>query len=289
MLLLFSSAGLTATSDLALQIVKAAARGDVQEVRNLLSKGAGVNFTAKWNHTARYWAVDEGRTAAVKLLVEKDADATIRNREVRSALELAKFLGNEETLSILEEVGTGPPAGIPPDKLPEPAVTMSSQDMSLQQAAAEGNARLIEMLINSGANPTAVDKDGDTPLMWASDKGCEKCVKLLLKAGAQVDGQERKTRSPALMIACLDGHAGVVKLLLDAGANADLTAANQVTALMIAASGGHMEAVKLLVEHGAKTDCRDTIGRTALDYATWKGHKEVVHFLTAHTIRKESL
>ncbi|MBO8450903.1 MAG: ankyrin repeat domain-containing protein [Spirochaetes bacterium] len=56
----------------------------------------------------------------------------------------------------------------------------------------------------------------------------------------------------ALMIAAYDGHADVVRLLLDAGADVNAEDQNGSTALMLAAEEGHEDIVRILTEAGAQ-------------------------------------
>ena len=51
------------------------------------------------------------------------------------------------------------------------------------------------------------------------------------------------------MLASDAGHAGVVSLLLDAGANKGLRDNNGRTALILASRAGHVEVLSLLEEH----------------------------------------
>jgi uncharacterized protein len=54
------------------------------------------------------------------------------------------------------------------------------------------------------------------------------------------------------MSASLEGHAGVVKVLLDGGADINAKAKDGFTALKVASLMNHPEVVKLLKAHGAK-------------------------------------
>ena len=74
------------------------------------------------------------------------------------------------------------------------------------------------MFINFDADVNAQNKDGDTPLMIATEYGYIGLVKLLLDSGADVNAQNKHGKTP-LNIASYDCHSEIVKLLLNSGAN----------------------------------------------------------------------
>ena len=60
----------------------------------------------------------------------------------------------------------------------------------LSEAAASGNAAMIEALLNAGADPnTRTTADGETVLMTAARAGNVEAVKMLLSHGADVNAQ----------------------------------------------------------------------------------------------------
>jgi len=85
----------------------------------------------------------------------------------------------------------------------------------------------------------------DYSLRWASYNGHAEVVKTLLDAGADAHADN----DYSLRWASCNGHAEVVKTLLDAGADAH---ADNNWALQWASRNGHAEVVKLLKQHGAK-------------------------------------
>ncbi len=69
----------------------------------------------------------------------------------------------------------------------------------------------------AGADPTARDEQGTTPLHMAAAWGYESVFKALLDAGAKPDARHKKGSTP-LHAAAFGGDASVVKALLDVGA-----------------------------------------------------------------------
>ena len=103
-------------------------------------------------------------------------------------------------------------------------------------------------------------------------------VKLLLENGAQVDLTDNDGDS-ALMLASKAGHSEVVKLLLANNAQVDLTDNDGDSALIYASQEGHSEVVKLLLANNAQVDLKDNDGDSALMCASQEGHSEVVTLL----------
>lgn len=90
----------------------------------------------------------------------------------------------------------------------------------LHLAADKGNAEIIALLIAFGArvNDVASGRLYCPPLCEAAESGHLDAVRVLLNAGAWVDGDDRTSITP-LMLAAREGHDEVVKLLLDSGAD----------------------------------------------------------------------
>ncbi|HUQ51576.1 MAG TPA: ankyrin repeat domain-containing protein, partial [Gammaproteobacteria bacterium] len=76
------------------------------------------------------------------------------------------------------------------------------------------------------------------------------------------------------------GDAALLKVLLDAGANADSPSGDGMTALMLVARTGNVEAAKMLLDHGATIDARENFGgQTALMWAAARRHPEMIDLL----------
>jgi uncharacterized protein len=150
-------------------------------------------------------------------------------------------------------------------------------DVELFQAAGTNNAAALRSLLQLGRDPNCVaEQYGHTPLYNACFSDSAETVRVLLEYGA--DPNKRFTyRSPvdgrvevdlvALMFA---RSMNVATLLLDVGADVNISAANGTTALMRAAFRGNPEVVQLLLGSGANASARNAAGNSALDLVSGK-------------------
>ena len=83
----------------------------------------------------------------------------------------------------------------------------------------------------------------------------------------------------ALLSSSAQGYPKIIKVLLDAGANPDISNVLGITPLIYGARYGNMEVVKMLIDYGADINLRDTHGDTALMKATEFGNIEVIDIL----------
>jgi ankyrin repeat protein len=75
------------------------------------------------------------------------------------------------------------------------------------------------------------------------------------------------------------GHAGVVKILVEARANISLANEEGRTPLHWAARNGHLECARLLVENKAPLDSKDKGNRNPLGVAKDKNMTDVAKYL----------
>lgn len=85
----------------------------------------------------------------------------------------------------------------------------------------------------------------------AAREGREDIVQLLLDAGANINLSSRKDGDTPLIIACSEGHVKVAQKLLSAGASVNGPNSGGWTPLLYAAYYGHKEVVELLLANGA--------------------------------------
>ena len=149
-------------------------------------------------------------------------------------------------------------------------------DAGLLEAIRAVDEAGVRAALDRGADVTATEPDGTTPLHWAVHADDAGIVELLLAAGADAGATNRYGVAP-LALACVNGNAAVVGLLLDAGVDPDTTLAEGETALMTAARTGALDVVELLLDRGADVNAAEAWrGQTALMWAAARGHAHVI-------------
>ena len=123
---------------------------------------------------------------------------------------------------------------------------------ALHWAAYRGDAKLAERLLKAGAKPGLANSNGATPLWLAATHGDAAVIQALLKGGADANEQLPLGRRP-LMLAARSGQVDAVRALLVRGADVNASETERgTTALMQAADQGHAGVLKELIQHGAK-------------------------------------
>jgi ankyrin repeat protein len=124
------------------------------------------------------------------------------------------------------------------------------------------------------------DEEGDTPLVVAAEHGHAGVISLLLERGADVNASDIMGYT-ALQYTAEQGHEEVVSILLSRGADFSRQSLSGFTALMLASLHGHLGIVRQLLQHmaGRGLDERDGRGCTALRWACSSGHVEVARCL----------
>lgn len=122
--------------------------------------------------------------------------------------------------------------------------------------AVMGKVSVVRWLLRRGADPNAIDR---TPVG----------VRSVDEEGRVVSEEAPRPRlMTVLMGAAISGKVGVVRILIEAGADVNARDADGLTPLMAAVVQDHAAIVELLLKRGAEVNARDGRGRTALALAT---------------------
>ncbi len=133
----------------------------------------------------------------------------------------------------------------------EEGTSRNSLGRALTAAARDGDiVRIIALLAQGAEVDTRTETNGYTPLIWAASRGHAETVRLLLSAGARANIQSNDGQT-ALMRACDNGRVEIAAVLVGAGADVNLATENGVTALKLATLMDHPEIIELLLQAGA--------------------------------------
>jgi ankyrin repeat protein len=150
------------------------------------------------------------------------------------------------------------------------------------EASALGYLETVRKLVGSDRTlANAFAADGFYPLGLAAFFGHLRIVELLLKNGADVSLVARNAQKvTALHAGASRGDAEIVKMLLEAGADANARQHGGFVPLHSAAANGNAPVVELLLLHGALADAKTDGGKTPADLATERGHQGLAAKLT---------
>ncbi len=135
----------------------------------------------------------------------------------------------------------------------------------LVAAIKAGDSTAVRLLLEKGASANAVDEYGRSGIYLATEKNDVKIVVDLLAKGA--DPNSGVNMKP-LMLAADRGLDKVAELLIKGGARLNpQTKKSGSTALHFAVESNHIGVVNLLIASGADFTISDKEGQTAMDYA----------------------
>ncbi|MCX6877507.1 MAG: ankyrin repeat domain-containing protein [Verrucomicrobia bacterium] len=280
--------------------------GDVETIRLLLDHGAEVNAVNM--HGAPALLAATWSDEIFDLLLERGANPKLQQSDGTTTLHRACHDGSKALVVKLLQFH------------PDLEAWDSSYYTPLLNAAEVGRVDLLKLLVAAGADLKATQQDGRNALYLAAGSECPEAVQflldqklgvnalsdfggtaltnaagagrlesvtLLLRAGATVNGADRRKGMTALMCAACGIRAPhplgdrlvrepgatadyqkIVALLLDAGADVRAKDSEGKTALHWAtAAGGNPEVLELLISKGAQVDAKDKSGQTPLHHA----------------------
>lgn len=243
------------------ELLNATKVGNLIRVKELIEKGADVNFKDKDSMNALIWASYSGYNDIVKLLIENKTEINAKGR-------LCTMCDNETALSL---------------------------------AASSGYLEIVKLLLNNGADIKFKTKDKKTALTAAISQGHIEIVKLLLEKGAEVERNilsqiwyTDNLRSRSSM-SINDYHKKIksesennlipelVKLLIEKGADVNVKSDRYQTGgktpLTWAVENNQTDFVKLLIEKGADVNMLAGDGTFALMEAVRLGNIKIIKLL----------
>jgi ankyrin repeat protein len=295
---LLTSVPVATTADA--EVARAAEKGDVATVRELLRQGADVNAPQGDGMTALHWAAVRGDVSLVSTLMIAGANLRATTRlGAFTPLHLASQYGHASVIGAL--IGAGA------DLSARTATGATPLLLAARAGEPEGASRLIAAGADVNAKESA---HGQTALMVAAGLDRPEVVTLLLARGAdptiassvvdlkaltapsepdrrrqqtgggdaprvEVPGVTRPWRYneligaqgglTALHFAARQGSARAVRALLDGGAEVDpASPGDRATPLVVAIINGHFDVAATLVERGASPNASTVAGISPL-------------------------
>ena len=216
-------------------------------------------------------AVQHGDAQGVQALLKNKVDVNAPQPDGATALHWAAYRSDAESAAALIRAGANVNAknkyGVTP----------------LALAADQGDAAVLDLLLKAGAKPNdAINfvNSGETPLMHAARSAKVDAVKLLVRAGADVNAKENWNGQTALMWAAADGNSAMVKALLDLGADIHAKSHAGTTPFLFAVRKGDLPSVQAMLAAGADVnEKRSGDFATPLLIAIINGHADLVDLL----------
>ncbi|XP_032148033.1 ankyrin repeat and SOCS box protein 3 isoform X2 [Sapajus apella] len=150
---------------------------------------------------------------------------------------------------------------------------------ALHLAASQGHWKIVQILLEAGADPNATTLEETTPLFLAVENGQIDVLRLLLRHGANVNGSHSMCGWNSLHQASFQENTEIIKLLLKKGANKECQDDFGITPLFVAAQYGKIESLSILISSGANVNCQALDKATPLFIAAQEGHTKCVELL----------
>ncbi|XP_072249992.1 B-cell lymphoma 3 protein homolog [Leuresthes tenuis] len=152
----------------------------------------------------------------------------------------------------------------------------------LHLAVITKQTNIVEALLRAGADPTALDRHGQTAFHLCCEYVQRDCLSVVLSLSPSSTSLEIRNfegLSP-LHLAVRQGHQDLAKMLLDAGADINaMDIKSGQNPLMHAVENNNTDMVHFLIENGCDVNNQSYSGNTALHIACGRGQEETVRLL----------
>ncbi|KAF0023086.1 hypothetical protein F2P81_023716 [Scophthalmus maximus] len=148
----------------------------------------------------------------------------------------------------------------------------------LHLAAHKGHLEVVRILLKAGCDLDIQDDGEQTSLHRAAVVGNSDVISALIQEGCALDRQD-KDGNTALHEVSWHGFSQSVKLLVKAGANVHAKNKAGNTALHLACQNGHAQSSKVLLLGGSRPDSKNHCGDTCLHVAARYNHMAMIRIL----------
>lgn len=186
---------------------------------------------------------------------------------VMSALHLAAFNGHEQEVHSILGVDES-----------DVNTADDTTTYPVMWASLNGHDRIVELLLERGADANAQGGRYGNALQAACYEGHDKIAQILLEREADFNTQGGFYGN-ALQAACFRGHDKIAQILLERGADANAEGGEYGNALQAACSEGRDNIARILLEKGANINAEGGEYGNALQAACFKGRDKIARIL----------
>ena len=228
----------------------------IEVLQAIIDHGADVNATNKKNETVLTVAIINKNEGAINVLLNASADPNIAD-DAYGDSSLHKAVRQECSIEVLQAII---------DCGANVNATNKETRTALAVACMVNNEGAVKVLLDARADPNITDDTyGDTCLHKALTGDCSiQVLQAIIDYGADVNATNKRNES-ALAIACFLKNKGAINVLLNAGADPNITDVNGNTCLSRAACGScSKEVIQIIISHGADVNATNKSNTTAL-------------------------
>ncbi len=219
-------------------------QGNTDITNDLVKAGADINAKDPLGNTPLMNATLQGNTPMVREILKHKPNILIKNREDKTAYDLASDNGYAQLQRIL---GKG-------------MQKFDDASISLFDHVAKNDSDAAAAAIKNGANPNARDKTtGNTPIFTAVSNNYLYMTQVLIEKGADVNIKNNQGNIP-LIIAVTAADNAMVETLIKAKSQVNTPNKNGDTALIWATKLKNTDMVRMLLTAGADPNKRNNDG-----------------------------
>jgi ankyrin repeat protein len=141
---------------------------------------------------------------------------------------------------------------------------------------------IADLLISSGIDVNLRDDNNRSIFYWEALDGHEKGARLLLSKGFELESLNAEDLNYLLSRAVKDWHVGILKVLVEIGADINFKTEEDESLLEIACQRDYPYFAELLISKGADVNQRNKEGKTPLLIALEKKHDRLIALLILH-------
>lgn len=262
----------TLQKQLSQQLLQAVDDEKAGTVRSLLARGADANARDLHCVTALMLAAEDEGSEIAQALLQAHAEVNARDVIGWTALLTAAEAGNAEMIRLL--LAHGAVVNEPDNDGWTPLIV----------ASRSGKPEAVAALLAAGGDLAVADKNGTSPLMLAAAEGDTGILQVMLdNLSARARASLTAHSATSSVATSNSANPGETAEVSGRAGSEILNAADHAgwTALQHAASRGQSQAVRLLLDAGARADLQNRFGWTALMLAAENGDLPTADVLAA--------